>query len=99
MDPKEYINKILTEWNPLGVPDYIADVEYIDYVPVIMNNMDNVQSLCSCLEKLLIEKMGGGGHFNSAGVNIKNSTISDVHKNLNKILSLYLNDATSKKGG
>ena len=57
MDPKEYINKILTEWNPLGVPEYIADVEYIDYVPVIMNNMDNVQSLCSCLEKLLIEKM------------------------------------------
>ena len=58
MDPKEYINKILIEWNPLGVPEYIADVEYIDYVPVIMNNMDNVQSLCSCLEKLLIEKMG-----------------------------------------
>ena len=58
MDSKEYINKILTEWNPLGVPEYIADVEYIDYVPIIMNNMDNIQSLCSCLEKLLIEKMG-----------------------------------------
>ena len=48
--------------------------------------------------QLLMEKLGGGGHFNSAAVTIKNTTISDVHKNLNKVLTLYLNDATSKKG-
>lgn len=48
--------------------------------------------------QLLMEKLGGGGHFNSAAVTIKNTSISDAHKNLNKILTLYLNDATSKKG-
>ena len=49
--------------------------------------------------QLLMEKLGGGGHFNSAAVTVKNISISDMHKNLNKILALYVNDATSKKGG
>ena len=49
--------------------------------------------------QLLMEKLGGGGHFNSAAVTVKNISISDMHKNLDKILALYVNDATSKKGG
>lgn len=48
--------------------------------------------------QLLMEKMGGGGHYNSAAVAIKGTTVQEVHKTLNKVLNLYLNDATSKKG-
>ena len=49
--------------------------------------------------QLLMEKLGGGGHFNSAAVSVKNISLQEMHKQLNKILTLYLNDATSKKGG
>ena len=30
------IQKILEEWNPIGVPDEIADVEYLDYIPCLI---------------------------------------------------------------
>lgn len=49
--------------------------------------------------QLLMEKLGGGGHFNSAAVTVENISVQEMHKNLNKILTLYLNDATAKKGG
>ncbi len=49
--------------------------------------------------QLIMEKLGGGGHFNSAASTIKGKPLNDVHKELNKTLTLFLNDATSKKGG
>ena len=49
--------------------------------------------------QLILEKMGGGGHFNSAGVNKKGKALQDTYQELIKVLNLYLNDATSKKGG
>ena len=49
--------------------------------------------------QLILEKMGGGGHFNAAGVNRKGKALQETHQELIKILNLYLNDATSKKGG
>lgn len=27
------INKILADWNPLSVPQYISEYEYVSYVP------------------------------------------------------------------
>jgi len=48
--------------------------------------------------QLLMEKLGGGGHFNSAAVSTKNISLQDMYKNLLKVLNLYLNDATVKKG-
>ena len=49
--------------------------------------------------QLILEKMGGGGHFNAAGVNRKGKALQETYQELIKILNLYLNDATSKKGG
>ena len=48
--------------------------------------------------QLIMEKLGGGGHFNSAAVSTKNISLPDMYKNLIKVLNLYLNDATVKKG-
>ncbi len=36
--------------------------------------------------QLLMEEMGGGGHFNSAAVQINDSNVNDVYKNLLEIL-------------
>jgi hypothetical protein len=35
------IQKILEEWNPIGVPDEIADVEYLDYIPCLIQTAHN----------------------------------------------------------
>lgn len=32
----EIINKYISEWNPLGVPEEIADVEYLIYIYQIL---------------------------------------------------------------
>ncbi len=46
--------------------------------------------------QILMEKMGGGGHYSSAAVCVKNSTVEDVVKNLLDVLSTYLSEARSK---
>ena len=48
--------------------------------------------------QLLMEKLGGGGHFNSAAVFTKNISLQDMYLSIIKLLHLYLNDATVKKG-
>ena len=46
--------------------------------------------------QLLMEKLGGGGHFTSAATQFENKTIEDVEKQLLNILELYLNDARAQ---
>ncbi len=53
----ENINLVLTEWNPIGVPDYIATEEYKSYIPLILQSIENRQELMNCLEDILINKI------------------------------------------
>ncbi len=46
--------------------------------------------------QILMEKMGGGGHFSSAANCTKNTTIKAVETNLLDVLSTYLSEARSK---
>ncbi|MFA5481361.1 MAG: DHH family phosphoesterase, partial [Bacilli bacterium] len=46
--------------------------------------------------QMLAEKMFGGGHFTSAGVIFKNSSIKRVEEKLLEVLNEYLNDARSQ---
>ena len=39
------IHEILTEWNPIGVPDYIADEEYEDYIPSLLQAIHSEEQL------------------------------------------------------
>ncbi len=41
----DFIQKILEEWNPIGVPEYIADVEYLDYIPLLIKNAHDEKNL------------------------------------------------------
>ena len=47
--------------------------------------------------QILMEKMGGGGHFASAANCTKNTTIKAVETSLLDVLSTYLSDARTKK--
>ncbi len=54
---EELINRILSEWNPIGVPNDIAKTEYTNYIPEILAASKNETSLMNCLENILINKM------------------------------------------
>ncbi len=54
----ENINKVLADWNPISVPENIATIEYIGYVPLILKNIGNRQNLVCCLEDILINIIG-----------------------------------------
>ena len=46
------INEILSEWNPIGVPDNIAKEEYKEYISDILGASNETQ-LINCLENML----------------------------------------------
>ena len=58
MNMRNQINKLLAAWDPIGVGIGLADCEYIDYIPRIMENAKNEQTLMTCLERILIHDMG-----------------------------------------
>jgi hypothetical protein len=47
------IADILEKWNPIGVPDYIANEEYKDYVPAIANAVLSKDEIKKELEYIL----------------------------------------------
>lgn len=47
------INKLLSEWNPIGVPDEIADVEYLNYIPMIMTVINDEEATYKYLMSIL----------------------------------------------
>ena len=47
--------------------------------------------------QFIIEKMGGGGHHSAAAVQINNEKLENVHAQLKKVLSLYINEITGKE--
>ncbi len=47
--------------------------------------------------QMLAEKMFGGGHFTSAGVTFKNTSIRKAEEKLLEVLNEYLNDARSQE--
>jgi hypothetical protein len=51
------INQILSDWNPLGVDDSIALIEYKSYIPDILNSSTEISRLWIFLEHLLLDKM------------------------------------------
>ena len=57
----DFIQKILEEWNPIGVPEYIADVEYLDYIPLLIKNAHDEKNL----EKQLVAILKYMGFDNS----------------------------------
>ena len=54
MDILEFeINRIVSEWNPIGVDENIAPSEYVVYVSQIKECLDDRQALMRCMIKML----------------------------------------------
>ena len=54
------INKIVADWDPLGVGETIAEDEYAGYIPEIIQVMKNDQSLFEYLSQILANELGSG---------------------------------------
>ncbi len=55
---KQAILAFLAKWNPIGVPEEIAEDEYIDYVDIVKSNLQSKDKLRKCLVGILGEIMG-----------------------------------------
>lgn len=42
---EESINKLLANWNPIGVPSYITHDEYSSYVPQVIESYERAKSI------------------------------------------------------
>ncbi|MCR5606486.1 MAG: hypothetical protein K6F69_06700 [Treponema sp.] len=51
------INVFLSDWNPIGVPQDISEIEYSSYVPMIVNTLSDRNQLVNCLREI-VEKCG-----------------------------------------
>ncbi len=47
------IGRILAEWNPIDVPEYIAYEEYSSYIPMIANCITDENAIEECLYSIL----------------------------------------------
>lgn len=52
------INDILCRWNPIGVPDKIAQSEYVSYIPRILERLQQGRNIQDCLIEILVDDMG-----------------------------------------
>ena len=79
----ESINRILADWNPIGVSEEIALDEYKGYIPTLMQNIENKNDLMNYLESILINKM-------EVGYDPKNKDHSDDLQSVcSKLLQVY----------
>jgi hypothetical protein len=49
------INSILSNWNPLRVDQHISQIEYMRYVPIILNSLKDEHILMNCLKDILLQ--------------------------------------------
>jgi hypothetical protein len=77
------INKILTEWNPIGVPEFIAEVEYISYINPIIIVGNDYCLLKKTIIRIVQEDMGLD--FDE----LNELHISSINNVVEKILNLY----------
>lgn len=54
----ENINRVLADWNPIGVPAKIAEDEYRGYVSDILKHIIDRRELINYFEDVLVNKMG-----------------------------------------
>ncbi len=75
------VNEYLAEWDPIGLPQEIADVEYADYVQGVVDSLSDKEKLCSCLMTFL-EKLGISQ--DNVNVNLK----EEINKRAEELIKL-----------
>ena len=58
MELEKEINAILTKWNPIGVPEFIASDEYTDCIPILMRYSSSLEAMEAGVYYLQDEYLG-----------------------------------------
>jgi hypothetical protein len=77
------INKLLAEWNPIGVPNQIALSEYSTYVPIITKAYDSRKDLQSIHESLI------GVYTEHLGYDLNERATNAIQKLSERIFFLF----------
>nr|WP_186973912.1 hypothetical protein [Bacteroides intestinalis] len=81
----EMINRILAEWDPIGVGYELAIDEYRGYIPVILQFCHDKKKLINYLQNILVNEMG----LEYDGRNKKYNT--DIQLICDRIIQVYNN--------
>ena len=87
----DQVNGLLSSWNPLEVPDYVADTEYKDYVYDILDILKSGKDLESYIYNDMFVRAMGLGPSESAEREISTlcRSIENVYKEYSKSYEKY----------
>ena len=87
----DQVNALLSSWNPLEVPDYVADTEYKDYVYDILDILKSGKDLESYIYNDMFVRAMGLGPSESAEREISTlcRSIENVYKEYSKSYEKY----------
>jgi hypothetical protein len=57
-DDFHLVNQILSEWNPISVPEDIADSEYTTYIPNILRFRSDYDGLVKEMKRIVNDEIG-----------------------------------------
>lgn len=87
----DQVNGLLSSWNPLEVPDYVADTEYKDYVYDILDILKSGKDMESYIYNDMFVRAMGLGPSESAEREISAlcGSIEKVYKEYSKSYEKY----------
>ena len=87
----DQVNGLLSSWNPLEVPDYVADTEYKDYVYDILDILKSGKDMESYIYNDMFVRAMGLGPSESAEREISTlcRSIENVYKEYSKSYEKY----------
>ena len=87
----DQVNALLSSWNPLEVPDYVADTEYKDYVYDILDILKSGKDMESYIYNDMFVRAMGLGPSESAEREISAlcGSIEKVYKEYSKSYEKY----------
>ena len=87
----DQVNGLLSSWNPLEVPDYVADTEYESYVYKILDILKSGKDLESYIYNDMFVRAMGLGPSESAEREISTlcRSIENVYKEYSKSYEKY----------
>ena len=58
MTDSQIVSEILAEWNPIGVPEVVADSEYTSYVHRLLPYQSDISGLIIEMERIVTDSIG-----------------------------------------
>ena len=95
MDKEELykiINNLFSVWNPIGLPKDIADVEYLDYVRIIVDKLQSNNKITDYLFDILNDISSNEVIIHSSDIIEETNKLGEQ---IEELYETYMNDKVS----